>query len=555
MHDDSRLSSEASYHGADAEPWSVPRDGKADHGSAVKCSADLCHDRSVAAHSPGSPVPPSTAPTRLTPAHELLLVGALSIAAVLLLAPVARVSPDSLELLASTRCWAGQAACAGPSLWPPLWPALLVPFARTDLVSAAWLANLIFAGAVGVPLWALTRRLAGSWTARAAALCWALLPAMHHNAAVLDPRPLLWLLTAAVLALGLRAAEPGRSWWPAFLVAALAPLARPEGLLLIPLLALAALLAGLRWRALATMLAAAVAPMVAWSASSGGGRLQHELVGLAWNGLWPVSDFLALVGPAKAGTPYRAFLRQALDLGLDAPAMGVGVSLGLQPDGPLSLLRALLGTVGGLALLGAVGGCWALGKRGWRPRLNLAAPLAMALGLSLLPMAFGQVNQAANIGFLLPGVLALAFVGCATLLPRRWRAASLLAALLVLLEMNLAPWRLPPPRFLEGSESAARMAAWLAENPPPGGRVACTYAGRSVVRSAGLEPLSLPSAWERWQPQPAPPVLLTADLHTDGGRGLQLIEDPAWVPRAWAAPRGDDPTERGSWYLYLEPAP
>ncbi len=486
--------------------------------------------------------------------REAWLAGGLAVAALLVMAPGPRVSPDSLELLETVRCQAGLSVCTVPSTWPPLWPTLLVPLARSPLQIAAWTLNLVLAGAVAVPLWLASSRLGGRWAARGSVLCWVLLPVVRQHAVILDPRPMAWLMAAWVLALCLRAGLSAKAWWPAFAVAALAPLARPEGVFLLPLVGVAALLARRSPAKVLGGLAVASLPLAVWLVSKGGGRFGYELMGLSWNGIWDNADFVALLGPATAGTGFREMMQAAVRAGIETPPLDPHFAWLLLPAGLASLGTGLLGALGLVGLTGVGLAVYRLGLRGWRARIALAAGLSPLAVLVMLPMSWGQMSEAVNLLFLLPGLLALAWAGWARLVPRRRQALLLGLVALAVAELHLAPWKLEPPRYVESSAASTRMASWLADNPPVGRRVACTFAGRGLVRQAGLEPVTLPSSWEAWDPRPSVPVLLAPDLLEDGGRGLLLLEDPAWVPTAWVGPVHHG-AEGGDWYLYLVPAP
>ncbi len=489
----------------------------------------------------------------LPASRELRLVGGLAMAALVVLAPGPKLSPDSLELLSSVRCWAGPGPCAGSTHWPPLWPGLLLPWAGVGLELAAWALNLLLAGAVAFPLFGAARRLGGRWAARAAVLAWVLLPATVSHAAILDPRPLVWLLTTATVALGLRAAQEGDGpWWPAFLCAALAPLARPEGVFLLPLVAAGALLARQRPLRASLSLLAACLPLTAWSIASGGGRFGHELFGLPWHGIWANADFLALTGPATAGTGFRDLMAAAAGAGVESPPLDPRFAMAILPHGLASLASGLLAAIGMVGVLGLLAAFLRFWPRGWRVRLALLLAGTPLLALAVLPMSWGQLGPSANLMFTVPGLLALASAGWFRWLPRRRQAWGLGVVLVLLFELQLAPWGPRTDHYVEGSDASTRMGLWLAEHPPADGRVACTYAGRGVVRAAGLEPVTLPSSWERWEPHPPVPVLLAPDLFEDGGRGLMVLEDPAWKPRAWSGPVQGVSSE-ADWYLYLEP--
>jgi hypothetical protein len=480
--------------------------------------------------------------------HEPLLASGLAIAVLLLLAPAPQLSPDSHELLAIARSWAGLGPREGPSPWPPLWPLLCLPFVRLAPQVGPWILNLVLAGAVASPLYSVTRRLGGVWPARAAVLCWVLLPAVHHSAPILDARPALWLISAWTMALALRALEPDGAWWPAFAVASLAALARPEGLMLIPLLTLTALLAGARFQALA-LAAAALGPLVATKLLGGAGRSGYEAFALPWEGVWAKNDILALTGPASAATPFRRFLLEAAAQGLESPSSDLSGFLRFLPTGSQRLLRALAGALGLFGAAGAFVGAGELWRRGWRVRAGLGLILLPLLALAALPMAWIASTPAGNLVFLLPALLALACLGWAQLLPRRHRKLLLLLPALLLLELNLAPWRLTRPTFIGDSTAATTMAHWLEAHPPAGGRVACSYSARQVVRDAGLVPEQLPSSWDHLDP--ALPVLITQGFLEDAGRSLDLLEDQRRSPLAWAGPQWEQLQEDDDWYLYL----
>jgi hypothetical protein len=461
----------------------------------------------------------------LPPRREQLLAAGLATAVLLLLARGPEVSPDSLELLAWVRCMADAGTCSGAAIWPPLWPALLIPWARGPLELAAWTLNLLLAGLTALPLYAATLRLGGRWGARAAVLAWAL---------------------AAV--------DGDGRWWPAFACAALAPLARPEGIFLIPLVAAGALLAAQPWRRVLGAFGMACIPALTWAMASAGGRFGHELFGLSWHGIWSNADYLALTGPATAGTGFRTLVQAASQAGIESPPLDPRFVLLILPHGLTTLARGLLGCAGVVGSFGVVLGAIELGRRGLRPRLALALCLSPLLALAALPMSWGQVSAGANLMFMLPALLALAFVGWGRRLSRRLQALLTLVVVALVVELHIAPWQLDRPRYVESSIASTRMAGWLSEHPPSGGQVACTFAGRGVIRAAGLEPVTLPSSWERWEPPQPTPVLLAPDLLEDGGRGLLLLHDPAWSPAAWTGPVRGAGTG-GDWYLYLVPEP
>jgi hypothetical protein len=491
-------------------------------------------------------------PSHVSAAREGLLVAGLAVAATLILARPLELSPDSYELLATIRCWAGAGPCSGPTSWPPLWPALLTPFALVSLERAAWIVNLLLCGAVALPLYSSTRRLAGPWAARTAVLVWVLLPAVHHNVAVIDARPAMWLLSAGCFALALRAAADDGAWWPAFVLAALAPLVRDEGLAMPVLVSAAALLSGQAWRRVLPAMIASAAPWLIWTAFSGAERAGYEAYGVLWQGIWDEQDLLALLGPPTAATPFREFLIRATEAGLEDPGFQPLAMLQFLPRGLALLGRALAGSIGLLGLAGLSLGLLRLWRRGWRVRLMALLAASPMLALAAVPMPWSNGSPATNIVFLLPWLLTLCLAGWYHLLPRRRKRLLPLLVLPLMLELSIAPWQLSAPTFVEDSSAAVRMTRWLAAHPPPGGEVVCSYAGRSVVRRAGLVPIQLPSAWDI--PVPKLPVLISEDFLNDGGRGLELLEDPSREAAAWTGPQYPRLGESGDWYLYLEPA-
>ena len=491
--------------------------------------------------------PPMRSPRRiralldLAEARERRLVALLAMVFMLLLAGPAQLSPDGAEMFAALRggSWGS---------WPPLWPALLAAIPWPDPTRAGFLLNLLLAGAVAWPLHLLAHRLGGRWAARLAVALWLLLPAMRWQAAVLDARPLGWLLYTLALALSVDALARQRSLWPAVLVAGVAPLGRPEGIFVLPLVALAAWLVHPRRRTLLAQFVALLAPLGCWTGLRRGGRLAWEIYGTSWHGVWPNADFMALTSAASAPTGFRRFLLAADAAGLESPPLDPRFLLRLAPHGMWDLAQGLLGALGVGMLVALAAGAVLATRRHQTGRLALAGVVLPLSALVLLPMAWGQGSPAANLLFVLPPALALLTTCLPPLLPRIGPAGVAALVLLAGVELHLAPWSARAPSYVEASQAALNMGQWLRQHPPTSGAVACSYAGRSVVRSAHLTPLALPSMWEAWQAAPGVAVLLAPDLGDDGGRGLALLEDPAWQV-SWAT--GEADPSSGAWFVLL----
>jgi len=469
-----------------------------------------------------------------------------AIAVLLVGAGPATVSPDGWDVLAQAAGWLeGRGAPEVTARWPPLWTALMVPAVALDHVHAWGRAlNLVLAGAVAWPVFTLTRDLAGAAAARAAVCLWCLLPGVRHLAVILDARPLAWALIAFTVLWAVqnhRGERPAAWMW---IGAALAPLARPEGILLPVLLGTAGLLLGRGWRWSLLPAAAALLPKVVL-APGVRGFIDVEAFFGTWLELWQRPDQYALLGPTTVETPFRRFLAQAVAAGLETPPREFGALVRALPGGLVFLVTGLVQAVGTVLLLGAGAGLVRGWARGSRPlRLAALAWLGTVVLIGLAPMSRGQGTPATNFLFLVPGALVLGLWGLGSLTrgrPALW--AALVAV--VLAEVHLSPLRVAPAAFVEGGPAAALAVARLAQEPPPLGRVASTLTGKSVVLRAGLTHEPLPTPWEHWRPEPGLAALVTmADAHgEDGGRTLALIDDPRWrlvwvasddTLRAWA---------------------
>ncbi len=457
---------------------------------------------------------------RRRPKDERGLLTAWSCAAFLVLAPTVGRNPDGLEMLALARSWVGGVPLHDPGFWSPLWPMLLVPLTVGPLEELAWLLNLLLAGLVAWPLYGLAERVGGTWAARGAVLGWAGLPAVREYASVLDARPLTWLLVALTVWATVEACR-SRRWIGPFVFAGLAALARPEGVALAPLVAVTAFASGARGVA-ALGLVAALAPKLAWGALVPAAP-SFTALAVPWMGVWSLEDVVALYGSASLPTDYRTF----------AVAQGsAGMSLGLLRELPETLGVLSVGAVQALGAVGLVvglAGAATIGSRGRWGLWAVASVVAPLAAVVVMPASRGQATAAANLLAWVP----FALVAVVAVLPRRlppWMPVALAAALVV--ETHLSPVRGDRPAFYEGARVTATTRTWL-EQGWDGAPVASTLKGRDVVVGAGLDHLVLPSPWERWDPPVGTGVVLAGpDVEgEDGGRGLELLEDPAWALR------------------------
>jgi hypothetical protein len=465
---------------------------------------------------------------RLNEAEERWILAALVAALFLFIGDSVGRNPDGLEMVALARYWRGD----GPPLedagyWPPLWPGCIAVLMEwLDPLEAGRLLNLTLVGITVWPLYGMVFRLMGRASARLSVALYAGLPAVLGHAPVLDARPLGSFLIALGAFFTVEAAFSGKKhlWGLAFAIAALAGLARPEGLLLVPLVALSAWAAGerIKW-VLPAMLLALLPALLRPGADVRG----WEAYTGPWLGIWPNIDLLALFGPNTAPTGYRRFVQAAEAAGL-VERPGLFSNLKLVVPGGLALVKeGLPGASGGLTLL--------LGVAGLVRALKLKGRLAVCVGgwgllvvpMILLPMARDQATAATNFMFLVPLVIVGALFALQSTRPQaRWIAP--LAVIFCILESWYGPFKNLTPRFVEGTDAARTMEYFLKKNPPASGKVACRLSGRGIVRGAGLMPVALPSSWEHWEPEPGAGVILTSvDLRgTDGGRGIEVLEDP-----------------------------
>ncbi len=483
----------------------------------------------------------------MDPGRERWLAVALSVVVFALTCGPPVLHPDGLEMFALVRSWGSEGGGGDFAYWPPLWPVLVWTLSGLGERTAAWIVNVVAAGGVAWGLHGAAHGLAGRGAARAAVLAWWLLPAVHSHAVVLDARPVGWLLFATSGALALEASRGRRAWWPAFAVAALAPLARPEGAALAPLILVAALVGGpRRWRSL-LLGGLALLPGMLQRRLSGADRGAWESFWIPWAETWAPPDFLSLTGAASAPTPYRRFLTRAVEAGLEVPPSDPTLLLARAPEGAWTMIGALVEALGAVGLVAALGGAVLLALGAWRGLVGVGLVVAPLGALALLPMTWDQATLAANVIFAVPALLVLA-VTAAERVP--WRRATVALVVLLGIEAVLRPPL--EPVYLEASPAAERMARWLQHHPPAAGRVACTLSGRGVVFAAGLQVAALPSTWEDWRPAEGTGVLLTTVDLFEGTRALEVLEDPAWQIERVSGDPWDPEGLSQSWMVYLE---
>jgi len=495
--------------------------------------------------------------------EERLLWTAGGTALLMLLAGPAVRSPDGMEMLRLTASWLGIASDVGdPSFWPPLWSGLNLPaVALGHDTAGARLLNLLCWGALIWPLHLLADRLGGRRSARIAVLLFMLTPAVFDHATVLDARPLGALITTAFVAASINALAVSRGLLWAVALAAVAPFARPEGVLL-PVLAGAVIwrFHGSWWKGL---VGAGVALLPhALFRSSVRGLSGHEQLFAPWYGTWSTWDLLSLFGPASVPTEFRRFALAAVEAGVVQPEPAIEdlvAVIAMMPGGLVGAATIVAGAVGLTGVLAVLRGGWAMGSS------SLRSPMVVLVGLpfvavAVAPMAKDQAGPLSNYLFVLPSILAMAAVGINSL-KFRWGVGLAVAA--VLMETQFTPLRHAQPYFLEGSEAAALAAEMLANNPPAGGVVGADFSSRDVVLRAGFEVEPVGPIWLGKVPPDLDAVLINSvgAKGEDGGRTLRLLESPKWRV-VWVVGDGDlalsqgqrpvmPRSERG-WYALLE---
>ena len=521
---------------------------------------------------------------RISPESVALLLAAVW----LVVAPTAGLSPDGMEMLAVSRCLrTGACETANVGYWPPVWPASVALLSHmTDAEGAGRALNIVCGAAVIPFLWRAINRFRepsadparASLPALAASVLWAGLPSVVDHIVVLDARPMGMLVTSFLLWAAVEAFYGQRSWAWAYAGAAIAPLVRPEGVAMAPLVALthAMLLATARpggWQDFVWvrprgqgagesaakpsdspvaaqavpqrlpglgMLLLSALPHVAWNAAMPGGRSGVEAFFGPWMTTWPLDDLLALMGPASFRTSYGLFVAAQVERGNLAPPRDFGgllVAIMRQlADAPIAT-ASVGGTALALALLGSV---VVRLRNGGPGRVGTLAGVLLWAAISAAPMSGGQATRAANLLFLLPGGLLL-LASIVPAAPRRRRGSSPAAlwatvgvVCLVLVDAYRGPFREPAPRFLIGTPPArlaARILAHAAPRLPMS--IYAGFEGRGIVRRAEQHPLPLPNGWEPFAPEPGTYGLLVDGGLLEAGVALAVFEAPdthlCWV--------------------------
>lgn len=446
---------------------------------------------------------------------------AVALALVVALAPAPARSPDGLEMIAMVQGWFGTPSGVLPNYWPPLWPVVVSALGwGSEAERAAYVFNLACAGGTAYFVYGLARRAGGAFVATLITLVWVLLPSTAEQAVVLDARPLGWLLATAAAERSMAARESTedsgfRPWVFPSLLAVLAALNRPEGFLVA--LGVAGAAFGRRnLRIPGIFLALFSVGVVAITTA---GR-SWERWTLDWLGVWPTGDILATFGFASAPTPFRVWLTAQTPI----PAPDWLASVASLPAGMGLVAGGVAATIGLTGVVISVVGAGLLCMR-WP--VAAAALLVPFLLVAASPQAAGQLSIGANTMFFLPLWLAAGAVALA-------RLPSVPAGLVCLVwlgEAKLGPNRVQPTQFIEGSELARQTSAWLAARTAPGENIACAFAGRSVVRDAGLVPVALPSVFEPWTPPTGQWLLLSSvDFRgNDAGGVYERVANPAWT--------------------------
>lgn len=442
-------------------------------------------------------------------------------------------SPDGMEMLRLSASWLSADATVGdPAFWPPLWPLLNVPTVYLGIsIEGARLVNLLCWGLLVWPMHMLATCLGGRQAGRMAVALYLLLPTISSVGAVMDARPLGALITTGVAAAAVAAAKGyGGGRWMLFL-SALAPLARPEGILL-PLIAgvVLWLLGRPWWQGLLGGLSALLPHVVFSNAIRG--LTGHEQLFAPWYGTWSTWDLLSLFGPASVPTEFRRFALAAVESGAvqSQPKVGDALSvLATVPGGIMGGLPILAGALGVIGVGAIIRGLWLVlpQHRRW---VCLGVTLLPFLAVAGAPMAGGQGSPMANFLFLFPGFIALAAVGLSSVAPSWPRWVPLAASVLMVVEAHITPLSEPSPYFIEGSYAADLAVEMLQRSPPNNGVVAVDFSGRDVALGAGLQAVALGPPWAGPVPDEAGAILISSvgASGEDGGRTLELLESPAW---------------------------
>ena len=466
----------------------------------------------------------------------------------LLLSGPALRSPDGIEMLRLAGHWLGhEQSVTAPHFWPKLWPALNLPtVALGHGLSGARLLNLVLWGLVTYPLHVLASLLGGVSAGRRAVLLYLLLPLVWPFVTVLDARPLGALITTGFVASVVMAAQQNRGWfWMVFLAAA-APLARPEGILLPFMAGFACWCIGKSLIRSLLVSGLCLIPHVVASGTSRG-ISDHESLYASWYGTWAVSDILVLFGPSSVPTRFREFAIAAMDSQVVSSTPSKEEVLSLFQSMPMGLLVASSILLSGIGFVGIAMLFHGLVRVVPRTRRwwIVGAILMPWIAIAVAPMARGQAGPLANYLFLFPSLLAVLAVG---MVPSRsvrlvW---PLMFASLLFFEVHNSPLKAPPPYFLESSEAADLAHAMLVRDPPSQGTVAADFSGRNVVLGADLELIELEPIWFGPVPDDVSAVLLSSvgAQGEDGGWAIELLDDPGWRLE-WVTGDGDIEASRG----------
>lgn len=453
-----------------------------------------------------------------------------SILILFLVGPAVR-SPDGLEMLRLTASWLGHQVSVGdPAFWPPLWSALNIPGVALGIpVSGARLLNLLLWGLLIWPLHHLSTDLGGRPAARRAVVLYLVLPMLSLFASVLDSRALGAFIATCFAAAAVNHTKRRSGLVLMLFFAALAPLARPEGVLF-PFIAgvIVVMVSRVWWKGIAGVAVTLLPTTIIRSTVRG--MTGHEQLFAPWYGTWSTSDMLTLFGPASVPTEFRRFALAAVESGVVNPRPAVEDVVGVLmavPGGIVEAAATLAGAIGivGLVLAGR-GLSRVLPSNGrW---LTVGLVVLPFLAIAAAPMAKDQAGPLSNFLFLMPILVVLAAVGAQLPWGPRWLPWGVLG--LAVVETNFTPLMTPAPYFLEGSEAAALARAMLERSPPASGEVAVDFSSRDVAIGAGLKAVPLGPIWTGSVPDDVDAVLINSvgASGEDGGRTLQLLESSDW---------------------------
>ena len=408
-------------------------------------------------------------------------------------------------------------------------------------ILGAHLTNQLLWGLVIWPMHLLVCCLAGRIAARRAVILYLFLPMLLAFGPVLDARPLGALITTGFVAAVVHQSVRKRGLTIMLFLAAIAPLARPEGVIM-PLIAGACV--WLLQRGWKQTIAATVVTLIPHLTirSTLRGMTGHEQLFGPWYGTWSTWDLISLFGPASDPSTFRKFALTAINEGVVDGRPEVSDFIGLLITIPMGLLDMpviFIGAIGFVGLLLFSRGFWLVlpTTRRW---LTAGLILLTPVIIGAAPMARDQAAPLSNFLFLMPGLISLMAVGLQPLRPKwpNWSSHALLG--LVLVEAHLTPLQSPPPYFLEGSEAANLATVMLQKSPPENGLVAADFSGRGVVLAAALTPRPLGPPWLGSVADDVDAVLINSvgASGEDGGRTLRLLESKDWRVE-WVVGDGD----------------